>query len=114
MCASVRVRMSVHACVRGVFAIYDDNMLSRLIMIIIKSIIIYFIEIRHTDDFPSAGIPASNNMYDYYYFLYSATPTASLLMALYSVTINFLSLQIKITKLRLNDKNVRLNININR
>ena len=68
VCASVRVRMSVHACVRGVFAIYDDNMLSRLIMTIIKIIILYFIEIRHTDDFPSAGIPASNNKYDYYYF----------------------------------------------
>ena len=58
-CASVRVRASVHACVRNVFAIYDDNILSRLIMIIIKIIILYFIQIRHTDDFPSAGIPAS-------------------------------------------------------
>ena len=35
-----------------VFAIYDDNILSRLIMIIIKIIILYFIQIRHTDDFP--------------------------------------------------------------
>ena len=52
------VRTSVHACVRDVFAIYD-NILSRLIMIIIKIIILYFIQIRHTDDFPSAGIPAS-------------------------------------------------------
>ena len=52
---------SVHACVRDVFAIYDDNILSRLIMIIIKIIILYFIQIRHTDDFPSAGIPTSNN-----------------------------------------------------
>ena len=59
MCTSVRVRTSVHACVRDVFAIYDDNILSRLIMIIIKIIILYFIQIRHTDDFPSAGIPAS-------------------------------------------------------
>ena len=54
------MRKSVHACVRDVFAIYDDNILSRLIMIIITTIIIlYFIQIRHTDDFPSAGIPAS-------------------------------------------------------
>ena len=30
-------------------------------MIIIKIIILYFIQIRHTDDFPSAGIPASKN-----------------------------------------------------
>ena len=55
------MRTSVHACVRDVSAIYDDNILSRLIMIIIKIIILYFIEIRHTGDFPSAGIPASNN-----------------------------------------------------
>ena len=55
----VRVRTSVHACLRDVFAIYDDNILSRLIMIIIKIIILYFIQIRHTDDFPSARIPAS-------------------------------------------------------
>ena len=30
-------------------------------MIIIKIIILYFIQIRHTDDFPSTGIPASSN-----------------------------------------------------
>ena len=47
VCASVRVRTSVH-----VFAIYDDNILSRRIMIIIKIIILYFIQIRHTDDSP--------------------------------------------------------------
>ena len=51
---------SGHAYVHDVFAIYDDNILSRLIMIIIIIIILhYFIQIRHTDDFPSAGIPAS-------------------------------------------------------
>ena len=32
----------------------------RLIMIIIKIIVLYFIQIRHTDDFPSTGIPASS------------------------------------------------------
>ena len=53
------MRTSVHACVRDVFAIYDDNILSRLIMKIIKMIILYFIQIRHTDYFPSAGIHAS-------------------------------------------------------
>ena len=49
----------MRTCVRDVFAVYDDNILSRLIMMIIKIIILYFIQIRHTDDFPSAGIPAS-------------------------------------------------------
>ena len=55
------VRASVRACVRDVFAIYDNNILPRLIMIIIKIIILYFIQIRHTDDFPSTGraYPAS-------------------------------------------------------
>ena len=43
------------ACMCDVFAIYDNNILPRLIMIIIKVIILYFIQIRHTDDFPSTG-----------------------------------------------------------
>ena len=51
-CARVSVRTSVRVCVCDVFAICDDNILSRLIMIIIKIIILYFIQIRHTDDFP--------------------------------------------------------------
>ena len=46
---------SVYACVRDVFVIYDDNILCRLIMIIIKITILYFIQIRHTDDFPLSG-----------------------------------------------------------
>ena len=54
------MRTSVHACVRDVFAIYDDNILPRLIMIIIKINILYFKRIRYTDDFPSTGIPASS------------------------------------------------------
>ena len=58
-CVGVCVCACIRPCVRDVFAIYDDNILSRLIMIIIKMIILYFIQIRHTDDFPSAGIPAS-------------------------------------------------------
>ena len=41
-------------CVRDMFAIYDNDILPRLIMIIIK-IILYFIQIRHTDDFPSTA-----------------------------------------------------------
>ena len=50
---SVRVRECerVCACMRDVFAIYDD-ILPRLIMIIIKIIILHFIQIRYTDDFP--------------------------------------------------------------
>ena len=42
----------VCACVHDVFAIYDNDILPRLIMIIIKIIILYFKQIRHTDDFP--------------------------------------------------------------
>ena len=54
-CAPVGVRecVCVHVCV---FAIYDYYDISpRLIMIIIQIIILYFIQIRHTDDFPSTG-----------------------------------------------------------
>ena len=47
-------RVCVRACVHDVFAIYDNNILPRLIMIIIK-IISRFIEIAHTDDFPLMG-----------------------------------------------------------
>ena len=39
-------------CMRDVFAIDDNNISPRLIMII-KIIILHFIQIRHTDDFPS-------------------------------------------------------------
>ena len=55
------MHMRVHACacmcacVRDVFAIYDNNICPRLIMIIIKIIILYFIQIRHTDGFTSTG-----------------------------------------------------------
>ena len=55
------MRPSVHARVRHVFAIYDDNILPSMIMIRIKLICLYFIRIRHTDDFPSTGIPASES-----------------------------------------------------
>ena len=43
----------VSACAPDVFAIYDNNISPRLIMI--KIIIVYFIQIRHTDDVPSTG-----------------------------------------------------------
>ena len=49
----------VRECVRDVFAIYDNNISPGLLMIIIKIIILYFIQIRHTDDFPPTGTPAS-------------------------------------------------------
>ena len=57
VCSRMRVRARVRArtCMRDVFAISDNNISPRLIMIIIKIIILYFIEIRHTDDFPSTG-----------------------------------------------------------
>ena len=54
-CVRACERASEHACVRGVFAIYDNNSLPRLIMIIIKIIFLYFIEIAHIDDFPATG-----------------------------------------------------------
>ena len=51
----MRVRECEYACmhagVRDVFAIYDNDILPRLIMVIIKIIILYFTQIRHTDDF---------------------------------------------------------------
>ena len=40
---------------KGVCAIYDNNISPSLLMIIIKIIILYFIQIRHTDDFPPMG-----------------------------------------------------------
>ena len=48
-------RVCMHAYVRDVFAIYDNDILPMLLMIIINIIILYFIQIRHTDDFPSTG-----------------------------------------------------------
>ena len=48
---SVCALACVHACVHDVFAIYDNDILPRLIMIIVKISIQYFIQIRHTDDF---------------------------------------------------------------
>ena len=54
-CSRVCARECMHACVRDVFAIYDHDILPMLIMIIINIIILYFIQIRHTDDFPSTG-----------------------------------------------------------
>ena len=47
----VCARACMRACVREVFAIYDNDILTRMIMIIIKIIILYFIQIRHTDYF---------------------------------------------------------------
>ena len=50
--ACSRVCTCVRACMHDVFAIYDNDILPRLIMIIIKIIILYFLQIKHTDDFP--------------------------------------------------------------
>ena len=51
----VRMRACMRACVHDVFAVYDNNILPRLIMIIIQMIIRYFIQITHADDFLSKG-----------------------------------------------------------
>ena len=53
MCACALVCVCV--CVRDVFVIYDNNILPRRIMIIIKIISLNFIEIARTGDFPSTG-----------------------------------------------------------
>ena len=50
-----RVCACVRACMRDVFALYDNDILPRLIMIIIKIIILYFIQIRQPDDFSKTG-----------------------------------------------------------
>ena len=49
----VRVRECVRVMCK--LAIYDNDIGPRLIMVIIKIIILYFIQITHTDDFPSTG-----------------------------------------------------------
>ena len=50
--ACMRVRSCVSACVSDVFATYDNNISPRMIMIIITIIILYFTQIRQTDEFP--------------------------------------------------------------
>ena len=55
MLAHACARTLWHVCVREAFEIHDNKILPRVIMIIIKISILYFIQIRHTDDFPSAG-----------------------------------------------------------
>ena len=52
----VRVCAGMRACVRDGM---DNIIWPRLIMIITKIIILYFIQITHTDDFPLNGFPAS-------------------------------------------------------
>ena len=86
VCACIRPCM--RACVRDVFAIYDDNILSRLIMIIIKIIILYFIKIRHTDDFPSVGIPASNNINNMDFYILEEHTPAMQIKALYNTNMH--------------------------
>ena len=50
----IRIKVKVCACVMCVQ--YNDNNISpSLLMIIIKIIILYFIQIRHTDAFPPTG-----------------------------------------------------------
>ena len=56
MCVHVcsRVRARVRVCMRDVFAIYDT--IFDPVVIVIKIIILYFIQIRHSDDFPSEKV----------------------------------------------------------
>ena len=54
-CVCAHVCVCVRACVHVCVCAYDNNILLRLIMIIIKIIFLYFIEIAHTDDFHSTG-----------------------------------------------------------
>ena len=64
--ARERARAYVRACVgvcMCVFAIYENNIWPRLIMIIIKIRILFFIHITHTDDFPSTGTRLVHNNY---------------------------------------------------
>ena len=57
-CARVYVRACVHACVRNMLAIYDNNILPKLIMIIIKK----YYSIFHTNQthFVIIQFPATN------------------------------------------------------
>ena len=55
LCVCVHASARVLAYMRDVFEIYNNNTSPRLIMIIIQLIILYFIQIRHTDDLPSTG-----------------------------------------------------------
>ena len=64
--AYVRAHVSacMHACVCACVMClqYTIKYLTHArLIIIIKIIILYFIPIRHSDDFPSTGIPASKN-----------------------------------------------------
>ena len=60
VCACACVRACASACWRDVFAMYDNNISPRQIMIQIKIIILYVIQIRHTDHLPLNGYPASS------------------------------------------------------
>ena len=56
VCACVCARVCVYACVHAcVVAIYDNNILPTLIMIIIKIIFLNLIVIADTDDFSSGS-----------------------------------------------------------
>ena len=55
VCVRSRAYMHVSACVCDLFAIYDNYISPKLIMIIINFFILYFTQISHTDDFPSTG-----------------------------------------------------------
>ena len=68
--AATAVCACLRACVRVVFAMYDNNIWPRLIMIIIKIIILYIIQISHTDEFPSTGTRLVMNTYRNHHVLF--------------------------------------------
>ena len=51
----IRIIKGKGVCLRDVCVQYDNNISPSLLMIIIKIMILYFIQIRHTDDFPPTG-----------------------------------------------------------
>ena len=60
-CVSCYVHVYGNKVIIIIIIIYDNNISPGLLMIIIKIIILYFIQIRHTDDFPPTGTTASTD-----------------------------------------------------
>ena len=85
MHAFARVRAHACACVRDMLSIYDNNISPGLIMIIIKNIIIYFIQMKHIDDLPSTGTRLVGIIYTYNSLNNVMMPTLSLGIGVYII-----------------------------
>ena len=70
-CVRARVRACASACLRDVFAIYDNNISPRSIMIIIKISILYFVQIRQSDDFTSTDTRLVHTYIYMHVFMYT-------------------------------------------